>query len=352
MVELSLEDRRILRKTLQQSSVFQHSEGRRMIIHEAGLARISMNLEGDPSIVIGNMISKLESYGQIQYKNEALGYFLHYLEEDDEHFGIEDRTFFHDLIVKYHILNSDAKQPELTDDDWKSPFDYEEEKQSILEAAFGENTLRPIAFLKDALKVARSVARVELPFDQGTGFMIGLDLLLTNHHVLESKDDACKAEFQFGYRIDSEGRMKPKEIFSANPEGIYHSNEKLDYAIVELHNSPGNTWGYLQLKSPKVVKDQRVNIIQYPAYMGQMISFQNNFVEYVDDTIVQYLTTTQPGSSGSPVFNDKWEVVALHHAGGTLKEPATNRRYARNEGMIISAILNDLLPKIQTKLSQ
>lgn len=28
-----------------------------------------------------------------------------------------------------------------------------------------------------------------------------------------------------------------------------------------------------------------------------------------------YLTDTLPHSSGSPVFNSEWEVVALHHAG-------------------------------------
>ncbi|MER5327117.1 trypsin-like serine peptidase [Streptosporangium roseum] len=28
-----------------------------------------------------------------------------------------------------------------------------------------------------------------------------------------------------------------------------------------------------------------------------------------------YQTDTEPGSSGSPVFNDQWEIVALHHAG-------------------------------------
>jgi len=36
---------------------------------------------------------------------------------------------------------------------------------------------------------------------------------------------------------------------------------------------------------------------------------------------MHYRTPTDPGSSGSPVFNAKWEVVALHHAGS----PATPR---------------------------
>ena len=28
-----------------------------------------------------------------------------------------------------------------------------------------------------------------------------------------------------------------------------------------------------------------------------------------------YRTDTEPGSSGSPCFNDPWELVALHHSG-------------------------------------
>ncbi len=56
------------------------------------------------------------------------------------------------------------------------------------------------------------------------------------------------------------------------------------------------------------------------------------------------------GSSGSPVFNDDWEVVALHHAGGMLLEPETKRRYFRNEGILISAILDDLPEAIKERL--
>ena len=54
---------------------------------------------------------------------------------------------------------------------------------------------------------------------------------------------------------------------------------------------------------------------------------QNNFVEYVDELVVQYTTSTEPGSSGSPVLTDQSAVAAIHHAGGVLSEPATKRRY-------------------------
>ena len=58
--------------------------------------------------------------------------------------------------------------------------------------------------------------------------------------------------------------------------------------------------------------------------------------------MVQYVTSTLNGSSGSPVLNDAWEVIALHHAGGNLPEPTTQRRYFRNEGILIEKILADL----------
>ncbi|MGL4649089.1 MAG: trypsin-like peptidase domain-containing protein, partial [Caldilineaceae bacterium] len=52
-----------------------------------------------------------------------------------------------------------------------------------------------------------------------------------------------------------------------------------------------------------------------------------------------YLTDTLPGSSGSPCFNDRWEVVALHHSGGWLREPGAKGTFFRNEGMQMGLVL-------------
>jgi V8-like Glu-specific endopeptidase len=65
-------------------------------------------------------------------------------------------------------------------------------------------------------------------------------------------------------------------------------------------------------------------------------------VAYADRQVIQYTTTTIPGSSGSPVFNDDFDVVAIHHSGGMLAEPSTERRYLRNGGTSMIAVLNDL----------
>lgn len=65
-----------------------------------------------------------------------------------------------------------------------------------------------------------------------------------------------------------------------------------------------------------------------------------------------YKTDTQEGSSGSPVFNKNWKVVALHHAG--KNEHSENGGFQINEegeikpsnrGILIKKIVEDLKEK-------
>ncbi|MBK9054813.1 MAG: trypsin-like peptidase domain-containing protein, partial [Chloroflexi bacterium] len=52
---------------------------------------------------------------------------------------------------------------------------------------------------------------------------------------------------------------------------------------------------------------------------------QNNFVAFADTRIIQYLTSTEPGSSGSPVFNNDFVVVGIHHSGACCRSQAVLR---------------------------
>ena len=56
--------------------------------------------------------------------------------------------------------------------------------------------------------------------------------------------------------------------------------------------------------------------------------------------LVQYSTDTEPGSSGSPVFNQDWEIVGLHHRGGGLAGP-DGKKYFTNEGILIGSVVRD-----------
>ncbi len=109
----------------------------------------------------------------------------------------------------------------------------------------------------------------------------------------------------------------------------------------------------LTLASKRVQRDERVNIIQHPGGHYKKISMQNNFVAFANARDIQYLTTTEPGSSGSPVFDNNFVVVGIHHSGGDLLEPDSSRRYLRNAGSSMIAVLADLranAPEIYQKL--
>jgi V8-like Glu-specific endopeptidase len=52
-----------------------------------------------------------------------------------------------------------------------------------------------------------------------------------------------------------------------------------------------------------------------------------------NNTRVRYRTNTEKGSSGSPVFNETWELAALHHSGDRSIVPVYN------QGIPFAAIL-------------
>ena len=70
------------------------------------------------------------------------------------------------------------------------------------------------------------------------------------------------------------------------------------------------------------------------------IGMHHNVVRFADEDIVQYWTDTEPGSSGSPVFNERWELVALHHLSLEARTPE-GREY-RNQGRRIDRVAEGL----------
>ncbi|NEQ63843.1 MAG: trypsin-like peptidase domain-containing protein, partial [Moorea sp. SIO4A1] len=283
----------------------------------------------------------LSNYGRLTYDHESLGLFLNTLKG---FVGIQQQELLDGLLTKYNMMTPIAALPDIPQ--WKGG----ETTADVLEKIIGENTLRPIAFLQRGLEVARTVAYIGVQSSHerwsGTGFLVAEDLLLTNNHVLPSADLLANSIFRFNYEEDFQGHAQPSEEYQAKPSGLFHTNQDLDYTLVQLDGKPGQKWGWLPLKPSNVKRRDRVNIIQHPAGRPKEISFQNNFVEYVGGNVVQYVTSTLNGSSGAPVLNNGWQVVALHHAGGDIPEPTTQRRYFRNEGILVDRILPDLPPEL------
>jgi V8-like Glu-specific endopeptidase len=297
--------------------------------------RGGLDLDGNRRGVAVEVITNLARFGQVAYGKEALGVFLNELLDligEDE-----DADFIRALFSRYPLDQPAARHRPLPLDQWRGITAAEDIREKII----GEDTLRDIAVLELALAAARSVVRVGLPSGAGSGFMVAPGLLMTNHHVIDSPQAAARADFAFDYQLDRDGKACEPVLTGARPNGLFHTHPELDYTVVQLEDPPPSA-GHLSLRPSLVKKDQRVSIIQHPGGHFKKISMQNNFVAYADQTVVQYFTATMAGSSGSPVLNDEFEVVAIHHSGGMLEEPGTGRRYLRNAGTSMIAVLADL----------
>ena len=208
------------------------------------------------------------------------------------------------------------------------------------EKVVGLNNLLQIAWLSRGLELAAPVCRILADGGYGSGFLIAPDLLLTNHHVLPDETTAASATIEFNYQVNWAGEMEPVRRYKLDPS-YFRANEALDYAIVRVKDSPGGLYGFVDLakRSATAVNDF-VSVIQHPQGGTKQICFTDNKVSAVFGDLVQYSTDTEPGSSGAPVFNQRWEIVALHHRGGGLAGPDGNK-YFTNQGILISVILRD-----------
>jgi V8-like Glu-specific endopeptidase len=232
-----------------------------------------------------------------------------------------------------------VKGPETRN--WKGPTEGRQ-----LEKIIGAiSTLVPITYLEVGVIKARAVARVRLSDgSSGTGFLTKGNILITAHHVLPDVAQAASAVVQFNYQQTAQGLSAPMEEVKAAPGTYFRTDKDNDWTGVQLEGNPNEKWGALTLCKTDPRVGDHVNIIQHPAGGLKQISYSGNVVAYVGDGRLQYLTDTMPGSSGSPVFDKDWKVIAVHHSGGWLGEPGApaNTSYYRNEGTLIDRLIEEL----------
>lgn len=212
-----------------------------------------------------------------------------------------------------------------------------------------------ISFLDMARKASRSVARVVDRSGQGiaSGFMISPGLFMTNNHVFASPTDARSGLIQFDYELDDKKRPRQTTEFELDPSALFLTSAEndLDFTIVAVgRRASGRAmledFGFCPLSaaSDKHKLGEYVSIVQHPDGDYKQLVLRENQITHRGTNVLHYETDTNPGSSGSPVFNDQWEVVALHHTGAPALEieDEHGRRLPDqvNEGIRISAIVS------------
>ncbi|WP_432094023.1 endonuclease [Streptomyces sp. bgisy100] len=238
-----------------------------------------------------------------------------------------------------------------------------------LERLMGRNDLIEVRFLQAGYLAGRSIGRVTVrgrEAHHGTGFMVSPSLLMTNNHVLRTAEEASRGIIAFNFEAGVTGRPLAPVTFDLEPERFFVTDRALDFSLVAVAGRgpdgvPLDSFGHLRLSEAQgmVILGELVNIIQHPNGEPKQLALRENQVVDLLEMFVHYDTDTAPGSSGSPVFNDQWEVVALHHSGvprtdtagnllavdGTRWTPEMGEQrlaWKANEGVRISRVLDAL----------
>jgi endonuclease I/V8-like Glu-specific endopeptidase len=196
--------------------------------------------------------------------------------------------------------------------------------------------------------------------------MVSPSLLLTNNHVLRNPEDANRSRVAFAFQDGVDGGPLVPAVFALEPQRFFVTDPALDYSLVAVapHGTQGealSSFGRLVLSEAqgKVIIGEFVNIIQHPRGEPKQIALRENQIVDVLERFLHYESDTREGSSGSPVFNDQWEVVALHHSAvpktddqgrplsvdGSVWRPDMGDQqlaWRANEGVRISRVLSAL----------
>ncbi|MCP9234379.1 trypsin-like peptidase domain-containing protein [Lewinella sp. JB7] len=218
-----------------------------------------------------------------------------------------------------------------------------------------DNLIDIIAWVQGAMEQSRTVCKIETAAgEKGTGFLLKGQLLMTNNHVIPDVATAASTRLVFNYKTDKDNNVLEQTHYRLDPTGFFvtSAEDELDYTIVRIVDdgrTPLAGWGHVQLEDffdPNV--DEKVTVIQHPGGNYMKMALPDDIIS-VWGRYLFYTTDTREGSSGAPVFNKHWKVVALHHAGkneqsyeGGLQIDAAGTIAPSNRGILIKHILADL----------
>jgi endonuclease G len=236
------------------------------------------------------------------------------------------------------------------------------------EAIVGLDEMLDFAFLELGRNAGASVGRVLVPGYEngqrrllkngkpwvmlGTAWVVADGYVLTNHHVVNARrageapavpeDLECQAraaEFEFDF--DAPGAETNKAAVAA----VAAMNPLLDYAVLKV-----DTRNRAPLRLSKQALSYTegawlpVNIVQHPRGGYKKLGIRSNLVTGATASELRYFTDTDIGSSGSPVLDDNWRVVALHRGAVHVKNVSFQGKDTAfvNFGSQMRAIMDDL----------
>ncbi len=238
------------------------------------------------------------------------------------------------------------------------------ESDKAFEQILGKDRYKTFRWYSTGLERAANVAQIcdRSGNGIGSGFVVcGSDVhesideqwvIVTNAHVLSDRPEDQTSE---------KPALPPDEAlirFEANDPGVEYEIDRvlfcsprnaLDCTIVSLTSPISHAKPFpIAKRLPLTNQNQRVYVIGHPRGGGLSYSLDDNLLLDHESPLVHYRAPTEGGSSGSPVFNQQWDLLALHHAGGMLMKRLNGKSgtYPANEGIFIRSILQAVAAEI------
>lgn len=185
--------------------------------------------------------------------------------------------------------------------------------------------------------VSRAIGRLDIVY-QGrdgkrylancTGSLLPDNYVLTNYHCIPAKggDRPVKASILMDYLVQ-DGKGSKRFELSVTP---VDSDKDLDFSIVKVKGNPVREFGYIKFSWRPVKPGQSLIVIHHPLGRPKMMTrFRCLSVKKQGKkSELRHRCDTQPGSSGSLLFDAKLRAVALHFAGGLTADDPTSYNVA------------------------
>ena len=184
------------------------------------------------------------------------------------------------------------------------------------------------------------------------------DWILTAHHVVDIPDIARRFTVRFNgaHGAKVEYRLDPDRGYFPSHDGILSAScidFDLDYVFVRLAGpaargdasrthpalierdapAPGEPLQIPQAAGLDLALKFPVERTSAPASVGRAALCEGPYLHHQ--------VSTRPGASGSPVFDTRWHVVALHTGGRLDNRPSAGLRHEHNLATLMDAIVAD-----------
>lgn len=201
----------------------------------------------------------------------------------------------------------------------------------------------------------RQIVHLEIEYASGryltgSGTMIGPDLILTAAHNVYDVETGEWAREVYAAPGRNGLEQNPYEVYDADSFAILSGYQvegasQYDMAVIKLSQKVDSQVGQLEVVKTAAI-GQRIQVPGFPfATPDKQYLMYTMFgeIQSISEKVIYYQIDTEGGQSGSPVLNDKGQIVGVHIAGFT-----NDSEYVVNGARIVDGEAEKLINTMQT----